>query len=151
MGIAILINLILHKNRKNMKAFILLFGFSIANECYDCYYEGNDPENNCLTAKDLSELKRCDSGQGESNRGCRKQLDERTIAGETIYTIQRLCAPADNICTENWASCGPVYDGQEKIGQNCGSCCTGNLCNDGVKYHLSPVLIICILILSFLN
>ena len=36
------------------KAFILLFGFSIANECYDCYYKGNDPENNCLTAKDLS-------------------------------------------------------------------------------------------------
>ena len=55
------------------------------------------------------ELKRCDSGQGESNRGCRKVLDERTIAGETIYTIQRLCALPDNICTENWASCGPVY------------------------------------------
>merc|ERR1712131_29553 len=36
---AILINLILHKNRNNMKAFILLFGFSIANECYHCYYK----------------------------------------------------------------------------------------------------------------
>ena len=55
------------------------------------------------------ELKRCDCGQGESNRGCRKSYDERTIAGETTYTIDRFCALADNICTGNWASCGPIY------------------------------------------
>ena len=37
-----------NENFTHFHALILLFGAAIAYECYDCKYEGKDPENLCL-------------------------------------------------------------------------------------------------------
>ena len=107
------------------------------------------------------ELRRC-----ETTKGCEKHYIERTIAGETIYEIERSCK-RDDVCYSEYVNCHDVHvsffiklgpwvflqlqDGKDKIGQECVSCCSGNLCNDIRKYYLNPILFISIILLSLLN
>ena len=174
----------------------------IAYECYDCKYEGKDPENLCLqpsedsgkvSIESISQLRgsvisaatilllklnhKTDLRRCETTKGCEKHYIERTIAGETIYEIERSCK-RDDVCYSEYVNCHDVHvsfhqslrefginhmngvkclfhfllkEDKDKIGQECESCCSGNLCNDVGKDFLNPIMIICIILFLFLK
>ena len=49
------------------------------------------------------ELRRC-----ETTKGCEKHYIERTIAGETIYEIERSCK-RDDVCYSEYVNCHDVH------------------------------------------
>ena len=50
-----------------------------------------------------TELRRC-----ETTKGCEKHYIERTIAGETIYEIDRSCK-RDDVCYSEYVNCHDVH------------------------------------------
>ena len=68
-----------NENFTHFQALILLFGAAIAYECYECKYDGKDPENLCLRPSE-------DSGK-VSIKSVKSEEDHLSFAQRFLYLI----------------------------------------------------------------